>query len=361
MMKTILSLPVALALLCAGCGAPSPRQYPAAGAPADAVRLRAAARDAEAEVVVARRGAAGPGAAAERGPDLRFGIVWLGGCSPSTCTSEDAAREIARRSPLTRITAISSEASAGNADVIVRLTYSHETHTGLTRVEALSARSLQVLFRGQEGNCMGWQCTYKNIGDMLYAAFSTGAPAYQVVQAERVSAGVAVNRRMKTFAPPDRLALIRQAEQEGDQAQSARNAAKAFAAYTRALQGRWSDDDASVRVREKLMRLVSSYDALPDLPEEVHRHGVRGRTFLQDSRDPQDFQRAATEFMDAISVAPWWASGYFNLGLVQEQIGYLEDAIRNLKLYLLANPQADDTRAVGDKIYALEAKMEKTR
>src|SRR5207302_6534312 len=142
-----------------------------------------------------------------------------------------------------------------------------------------------------------------------------------------------LKKRPPQMAPADRLAIIQQAEKDGDQALAAGQLTKAFASYRRALEGPWSDDEVSGRGREKLMKLVAKGVHVPEAPAEARRHSVRARTFLQDAHTPQDYEQVAGEYTAAIAAAPWQASTYYNLGLVQDQAGYLDDAMRNLKLY----------------------------
>jgi tetratricopeptide (TPR) repeat protein len=170
-------------------------------------------------------------------------------------------------------------------------------------------------------------------------------------------AGLVERRRVR--ASEDRQEEIRIAEQAGDTAQAAGDRRKAFDAYAAALSGAWSDDEASVRVRSKFMPLVAARQDLPSPPEEARRRMVRAKALLKDAQDSGGYDRAGAEMMLAIAAAPWWADAYYNLGLVQEKSGYRDDAMSNLKLYLLANPQAPDVRVVQDKIYALEVRGEK--
>ena len=306
---------------------------------------------------------------------FRFGFIWVvQGPGRETQDGDYTARKIARNSRLANTAGIASDAAAGDVDVVVHLSWLHEGWTGTALIEAFSNRSHQLLYTAK--NPGGSET---DIGNMLDDAFSPGAPAHNIIQMEKAPpppppppppsqpeaatapADLAVKERPQQVAPPDRLSLIQQAEKEGDQARTSGLKKRALAAYSRALEGSWSDDEVSVRVREKLMALVASGAALPPAPAEERRHAVRARTFLKDARGPRDYELAAEEYMEAISIAPWKASSYYNLALVQEQQGYLKDAMANLKLYLLASPKASDAEEVQDKIYSLEAQIDKSR
>lgn len=306
---------------------------------------------------------------------LRFGFMWVvKGPGRETQDGGYTAQQVARYSKLKNVTGIVSDDAAGDIDVVVHLSWLHEGWRGTALIEAFSARSHQLLYTAKDAGG-----SESEIGDMIDAAFSPGTHAFNIIQMEKAPPppptpaapppapaasapmGVRLQQRPRQVALPDRLAVIQKAESEGDRAQAAGDRKKALAAYIRALEGAWSDDEASERSRMKLLKFVASGISLPKAPVEERRHAVRARTFLKDAQGPQDYASAAGEFMEAIAAAPWKASSYYNLALVQEKQGYLEDAMKNLKLYLLASPHAADADAVQDKIYALEAQIDKSR
>ncbi len=57
--------------------------------------------------------------------------------------------------------------------------------------------------------------------------------------------------------------------------------------------------------------------------------------------------------------APWLANAYYNLGVAQDKAGLYAAAIRSLKLYVLAEPNAPDIRSVEKLIDEIEYKQEK--
>ncbi|MBI2358410.1 MAG: tetratricopeptide repeat protein, partial [Deltaproteobacteria bacterium] len=97
----------------------------------------------------------------------------------------------------------------------------------------------------------------------------------------------------------------------------------------------------------------------PSIPEEATRFSVRGEVAIKEAKSTADFGEAAKEFSKAVRVAPWWADGYINLAVAQEKAGQLSEAIRSLKLYLLASPASPDTDKVKRQIYALEYRQER--
>jgi hypothetical protein len=147
----------------------------------------------------------------------------------------------------------------------------------------------------------------------------------------------------------------------GQQAEQAGKLREALSHYVTVLQSTPEGSDAEHGLREKIISLVQKIQPPPAIPEEAWKFSVRGQTSIKEAKSPSDFQEAAKEFIKALRIAPWWADGYFNLGLAQEKAGQLNEAIRSFRLYLLAAPNAQDGRQVQDQIYALEYRQEKIR
>lgn len=152
----------------------------------------------------------------------------------------------------------------------------------------------------------------------------------------------------------DEEALGRQAEEAG-------KLREALTHYVATLQDAPQGSDAELRWRERIIKLVQNIQPPPAIPEDARKFAVRGQTAVREAKSASDFQEATKEFKKALRIAPWWADGYFNLGVAQEKAGQLNEAIRSLKLYLLAAPDATDGRKVQDQIYAIEYHQEKVR
>ena len=86
---------------------------------------------------------------------------------------------------------------------------------------------------------------------------------------------------------------------------------------------------------------------------------MRGRAAFKGAKEARDFQDAADEFKKALLYAPWLAEGYYNLGVIQDKAGHYDDAMKNLKFYLLAAPKAPDAEKVNELIYEIEYRKEK--
>lgn len=115
------------------------------------------------------------------------------------------------------------------------------------------------------------------------------------------------------------------------------------------------DDDS---LRQRIIGLALVAHPPLAIPEEARRQFVKGVTLQREARDTVALALAAHAYDQALLLAPWWADAYYNLGIVLEELGRFGKAIEALHLYLAAHPDAEDARAVKDKIYALEAKWE---
>ncbi len=128
-----------------------------------------------------------------------------------------------------------------------------------------------------------------------------------------------------------------------------------------ALQSASEGSEQDQRLRETIIKLVLKLDPAPAIPEEARRFAVRGKAAIGDANSESEYAEAASEFKRALRAAPWWAETYYNLAVVQEKAGQLNEAIRSLKLYLLVAPEAKDFERVKDHIYELEFRQEKAQ
>ncbi len=111
-------------------------------------------------------------------------------------------------------------------------------------------------------------------------------------------------------------------------------------------------------LREEIIKMALGMKPAPSVPEEAERSIVRGTSFFQKATEMTGYKKAIKEFETATNAAPWLAIAYYNLGVAQEKAGLYAEAIQNLKYYLMAAPDAKNTRDVKDKIYALEVDVE---
>jgi tetratricopeptide (TPR) repeat protein len=111
--------------------------------------------------------------------------------------------------------------------------------------------------------------------------------------------------------------------------------------------------------REKIIKHVQTMKPAPAVPEEAKRYLSRGIAAMKEAKSKDDFKDAVNEFEKAALSAPWFANAYYNLGVAQDKAGAYANAIRSLKLYLLASPDARDAEAVKGLIYEIEYRQEK--
>ena len=116
------------------------------------------------------------------------------------------------------------------------------------------------------------------------------------------------------------------------------------------------DDNA---LRERIIKLVQEMKQKPAISREAERFMNRGAAAVKSAKDANDFKDAVAEFEKATMAAPWLANAYYNLGVAQDKAGLYAAAIRSLKLYVLAEPNAPDIRSVEKLIDEIEYKQEK--
>lgn len=91
----------------------------------------------------------------------------------------------------------------------------------------------------------------------------------------------------------------------------------------------------------------------PTLPEEARKYLVQAQL----SADEKRYTDAVALYGQALKLAPWFPTGYFNRALVLADSGYYRAhaaAMRDMKRYLTLVPDAPDARAAQNKIYEWE-------
>ena len=133
--------------------------------------------------------------------------------------------------------------------------------------------------------------------------------------------------------------------------------AEQFEQYVADLQKNPSDK----ALREKIIKTAQTLKPAPAVPEEAERNMARGVVFFTKATDNAGYHKAIVEFEAATNAAPWLDKAYYNLGVAQEKAGLFKEAIKSLKLYLLADPNAKNAREVRNQIYMLEANVEEAQ
>ena len=89
----------------------------------------------------------------------------------------------------------------------------------------------------------------------------------------------------------------------------------------------------------------------PELSEEAHKYKVQAEFAVEQKRT----DNAIELYGKALAIAPWWPEGHFKLALLLGETGKYQEALREMKRYLLLAPDAPDARAAQDKIYQWES------
>ena len=127
---------------------------------------------------------------------------------------------------------------------------------------------------------------------------------------------------------------------------------KAMEAYGQAsISATTAGQDAEAM--QALVRLLRVIGIRPALPEEARKLKVQAEAAFRDGR----FDAASQLYGETLNIAPWWAEGHSELGLLLGASGHYSQAIREMKRYVALAPNAPDIRNAQDKIYEWEQKL----
>lgn len=113
-------------------------------------------------------------------------------------------------------------------------------------------------------------------------------------------------------------------------------------------------------LRERVIAAALALKPPPTVPAEARRHLARAQGAIELAKTSADMQPAIRELDQALILAPWWAEGYYNRGVVEDKAGRYADSARDLRLYLRAAPSARDAHEVEMLIAKIEYKAEQT-
>jgi hypothetical protein len=88
----------------------------------------------------------------------------------------------------------------------------------------------------------------------------------------------------------------------------------------------------------------------PEFPEVAREAKVKAEIALKQKH----LVDALNYYGEAIHFAPWWPEGHFNRAHLFAELNSYDEAMREMKLYLMLVPDAPDARAAQDQIYAWE-------
>ena len=116
-----------------------------------------------------------------------------------------------------------------------------------------------------------------------------------------------------------------------------------------------ADETEAQAIQESIFSMMRRNPLLSEVPEDARKYALRGEVLIKEG----NFEQAATEFKKAIQIAPYAARLYYNSALINAELKKYPAAIRNMKIYLKAAPEAPDARAAKDEIVKWEFMMEK--
>lgn len=146
---------------------------------------------------------------------------------------------------------------------------------------------------------------------------------------------------------------------QGDKALAAGDRNGALLAYTRALSAVPADSDEAATLEHKAIDAATGLDRKPPVPDGAEDAMARGKAYVAHAENAQDYLQAVVEMKKAISLAPWWAAGYFNLALAEEAAAKLPDSKGHLEDYLKLEPGAPDKDKIRQKLADLDVLIEK--
>lgn len=114
------------------------------------------------------------------------------------------------------------------------------------------------------------------------------------------------------------------------------------------------EDPAEVAAFEAEAKRYRELAVKPAFPEEARKYKAQAEFAFQQKR----FEDAVALYDKALKAAPWWPDGHFNRALILGEISRYEEAIREMKKYLLLAPDAADAGAAQDRIYQWESVAE---
>jgi tetratricopeptide (TPR) repeat protein len=130
---------------------------------------------------------------------------------------------------------------------------------------------------------------------------------------------------------------------------------EALSEYSEALK--LADDKEAQAIQESMFSIVRKNPLLSEIPEDARKYALRGEMLVKEG----SLEKAAAEIKKAIQIAPYAARLYYNCALINAELKNYPEAIRLMKIYLKASPDALDTRAAKDEIIKWEFMMEKGR
>ncbi len=126
--------------------------------------------------------------------------------------------------------------------------------------------------------------------------------------------------------------------------------------YTQMFRFASSDEEVN-SINESMLRVIHKMSNLPSIPDEANKHIVRGQMFIKTSNYPV----AIKEFNKALKFAPYSASLYFNIALLEGKIENYPLAIDAMNSYISIAPQAPNIAAAKEQVTKWEVMQEQAK
>jgi|GEM_PF-6003363 len=128
--------------------------------------------------------------------------------------------------------------------------------------------------------------------------------------------------------------------------------------FDQAVANLQSDPDNQI-LRRRTIQLAHGLESRPKKSEEQAILEAKAVYLAKSAASTDDYLAAVEAYKKASLLAPWDGNLYFNQGVLEQQGDLPQDAIRDFKLYLLAEPDAADHDQVLARLGKLEALQDK--
>jgi hypothetical protein len=134
----------------------------------------------------------------------------------------------------------------------------------------------------------------------------------------------------------------------------------AFQAFPQAVENFWKLRGDIVRpgAEAEFAKQAAAWRALtekPALPDEVKNHRTLAEAYIQE----RDLAKAVEHYKAGLKAYPTWPQGWYNLALIDGDLGDYETAAREMGFYLELVPNAADAEAAKVKILLWKDKANK--
>ncbi len=143
---------------------------------------------------------------------------------------------------------------------------------------------------------------------------------------------------------------------QGDELKKKGELTEAYNKYLHASNHSMSSENR-LRIRTKCIKTYRLLGKTTEIPKNAKNEAYIAGELVKESKDNNDLNNILGKYWVASGCAPWWSDPYFNMGLICEKLKSYNWAIIYYKLYLEADPSAEDKDAVEKKIYLLEYKI----